>query len=276
MRYAMMKICGVVMFACLGVSTVSFAADTVSSNAPKPKAAPAKAPDAKPKGFVTVVCSPTCDDVVVAGRSLGPSPLVRVEVPAGSQKVLLKRKSQADKTMVVDVTAGELVTLKVQLPMQKAPSDKPPPEIAAEIAARTLESKGYLTVVCEPGCDEIIVDDTRKLGRAPLADIEIAAGKHQIKLKLKGAAEKVVNVLIVAGQTTAFRASMADDGGASKVEADEASVRASLEPKVWGGKATLDEMRMLKAVCSHQADRPCRDRVNAMIQALALKPAAQP
>lgn len=47
---------------------------------------------------------------------------------------------------------------------------------------------------------------------------------------------------------------------------DEAAIRRGLEGKVWSGKATLDEMRMLKAICSHMGDRACRDRAAAMIK----------
>lgn len=48
---------------------------------------------------------------------------------------------------------------------------------------------------------------------------------------------------------------------------DEAAIRRGLENKVWGGKATVDEIRMLKAICSHMGDRQCRDRAAAMLKA---------
>ena len=47
---------------------------------------------------------------------------------------------------------------------------------------------------------------------------------------------------------------------------DEAAIRKGLENKVWSGKATLDEIRMLKAICSHMGDRACRDRAAAMLK----------
>ncbi len=47
---------------------------------------------------------------------------------------------------------------------------------------------------------------------------------------------------------------------------DEAAIRRGLENKVWGGKATIDEIRMLKAICSHMGDRACRDRAAAMLK----------
>jgi hypothetical protein len=47
---------------------------------------------------------------------------------------------------------------------------------------------------------------------------------------------------------------------------DEAAIRRGLEGKVWSGKATVDEIRMLKAICSHMGDRACRDRASAMLK----------
>jgi pSer/pThr/pTyr-binding forkhead associated (FHA) protein len=47
---------------------------------------------------------------------------------------------------------------------------------------------------------------------------------------------------------------------------DEAAMRRNLEPKVWGGRASIEEIRLLKAICSHMGDRACRDRANAMLK----------
>lgn len=56
-------------------------------------------------------------------------------------------------------------------------------------------------------------------------------------------------------------------GGAPTGAFDEAAIRRGLEGKVWSGKASVEEIRMLKAICSHQGDRACRDRANAMLKA---------
>jgi pSer/pThr/pTyr-binding forkhead associated (FHA) protein len=45
-----------------------------------------------------------------------------------------------------------------------------------------------------------------------------------------------------------------------------ASQRRVLEPKVWAGKATIDEIKLLRAMCSHDGDRLCRDRANTMLR----------
>lgn len=47
---------------------------------------------------------------------------------------------------------------------------------------------------------------------------------------------------------------------------DEAAMRRALEPKVWGGRASIEEIRLLKAICSHMGDRACRDRANTMLK----------
>jgi hypothetical protein len=46
---------------------------------------------------------------------------------------------------------------------------------------------------------------------------------------------------------------------------DEAALRRQLEPRVFGGRASVDEIRMLKALCGHQGDRACRDRAAALL-----------
>jgi hypothetical protein len=48
---------------------------------------------------------------------------------------------------------------------------------------------------------------------------------------------------------------------------DEAAMRRSLEPKMNSGRATLDDLKMLKAICSHMGDSACRDRAKAAIKA---------
>jgi len=47
---------------------------------------------------------------------------------------------------------------------------------------------------------------------------------------------------------------------------EEDAKRRALEPKVWSGKATVDEIRMLKAICGHLGNRGCRDRAAAMLK----------
>jgi ABC transport system ATP-binding/permease protein len=55
-------------------------------------------------------------------------------------------------------------------------------------------------------------------------------------------------------------------GAIQQGPAGEDAQRKLLEPKVWGGKATLEEIRLLKAICSHLGNRECRDRAGAILK----------
>ncbi|MFS8069378.1 MAG: hypothetical protein ACMG6S_23695, partial [Byssovorax sp.] len=48
--------------------------------------------------------------------------------------------------------------------------------------------------------------------------------------------------------------------------AAEDAQRKALEPKVFGGKGTIDDIRLLKAICSHLGNRDCRDRAAALLK----------
>jgi len=61
-------------------------------------------------------------------------------------------------------------------------------------------------------------------------------------------------------------APVVDDGaGAEAASPDEREMRRQLEPKVYAGRGTVEEIRMLKAICAHQGDRACRDRAAALL-----------
>ncbi len=68
-------------------------------------------------------------------------------------------------------------------------------------------------------------------------------------------------------KTAAAPATTATAASANPSGIDEAAIRRGLESKVWSGKASLDEIRMLKAICSHMGDRACRDRAASMLKA---------
>lgn len=46
-----------------------------------------------------------------------------------------------------------------------------------------------------------------------------------------------------------------------------AAQRRALEPRVWSGKATEQEIRLLRAICTHMGDSACRNRASAMLAA---------
>jgi hypothetical protein len=47
---------------------------------------------------------------------------------------------------------------------------------------------------------------------------------------------------------------------------DENAQRRALEARVWSGNASEAEIRMLRAICSNQGDRACRDRATQMLK----------
>ena len=57
-----------------------------------------------------------------------------------------------------------------------------------------------------------------------------------------------------------------DDGRRAYIQAWDAQTRKQLEPKVWGGRGSVDDIRMLKAICSHMGDHACRNRAAEMLK----------
>ncbi|WP_437501255.1 FHA domain-containing protein [Sorangium sp. So ce1099] len=65
----------------------------------------------------------------------------------------------------------------------------------------------------------------------------------------------------------------ASDSGAAQASSplDSSSYpaqRKALEPKVWGGRASASEIKLLRAICIHQGDASCRDRASAALDKL--------
>lgn len=71
---------------------------------------------------------------------------------------------------------------------------------AASASAKAAKEQGFLTVICNPYCDDVL-DGGKSLGASPIRNLPVAPGPHKLTLK-KGAIKKVVNVTIVAGQET--------------------------------------------------------------------------
>jgi hypothetical protein len=69
------------------------------------------------------------------------------------------------------------------------------------------DGHGYLTVVCNPFCDEIM-DGARSLGPSPVVHQRVAPGKHRLTLRRQGIAPKLVSVVISPGEVSANRFSM--------------------------------------------------------------------
>jgi hypothetical protein len=80
---------------------------------PSPSLEPPSQSPGEP-GFLTVVCSPFCEDVADNGRSLGPSPIVRLAVVPGAHRITLRRGDDT-KVISVQVVAGQVTAQRVQM-----------------------------------------------------------------------------------------------------------------------------------------------------------------
>jgi eukaryotic-like serine/threonine-protein kinase len=77
---------------------------------------------------------------------------------------------------------------------------------AAKDKAAAKEESGFLTIVCNPYCDDVL-DQGRSLGPSPIVHISAKPGQHRITLK-KGTQQKVISVIVESGKTAAQRVSM--------------------------------------------------------------------
>lgn len=66
-------------------------------------------------GFLTIVCTPYCDDVAVLGKSLGHSPVVRHPIRPGAHRIVAKRTGKPARAVVATVKAGEVTTERIQM-----------------------------------------------------------------------------------------------------------------------------------------------------------------
>jgi serine/threonine-protein kinase len=83
---------------------------------PQQPADPQPPPVAGGSGFLTVICTPACDDVVDGNSSLGPSPVFKAQVRAGTHQITLK-VSDPPSTKVVSavVPADDTKVVKVSM-----------------------------------------------------------------------------------------------------------------------------------------------------------------
>jgi hypothetical protein len=222
---------------------------------------PSKPAPAAAKGTVNIVCNPSCDDVVIGGRSYGPSPVVRAELPAGNYDVTLKRRGQPETRKQFVVASGQTSSLNFALTTQAAPK-APPAEIAARIAAKVRVADGWLNIVCDATCDDVVVDGNRSLGRNT-TNSAIAPGEHELTGKRKGSPDKTIRVRVVEGQTTAVRLRM---DAPSAAQMDPAVMRRVLEAKFAANTATLDDVKSLRAICAQQGDKACVAKMDARLR----------
>ncbi|WP_394822546.1 protein kinase domain-containing protein [Pendulispora albinea] len=98
------------------------AATSVALAAPSPAPIPLPRPSASaaappaPKGRLTVICDPACDDVLDGKSSLGPSPIYKRATSLGTHRLTLKTTDpKAEKVVEVDVVEGDVTVVKESL-----------------------------------------------------------------------------------------------------------------------------------------------------------------
>ncbi|MEZ4226558.1 MAG: PEGA domain-containing protein [Polyangiaceae bacterium] len=231
------------------------------------------------KGFLTLVCSPSCDKVVAAGRNLGPSPIVRRALPTGSQEIVLHHGT-VKKTIEVTIVENQTTARRVVMSDSDALDDD------------KKEQFGTLNVNCVPACNRVYVGPS-SLGATPVLNHKLATGRHIVILLRNGEiANRVVN--ITAGKTTTvahrwntscippytidkngvkhakpecadtppgpptvdpkiFDPKGVDPGNRTHLKA----FKDGLKAKVLSGRASESEKRMLRALCRQLGDASC-------------------
>jgi serine/threonine-protein kinase len=74
-------------------------------------------------------------------------------------------------------------------------------------AGSTNEEPGFITIVCNPFCDDVQIDG-RTAGPSPIIRQPAKPGQHRITCKRAGAATKVISIMVVAGQVSPAKVRM--------------------------------------------------------------------
>jgi hypothetical protein len=102
------------------------------------------------------------------------------------------------------IAISALPTARGDRPRPPATHKAPPPQ------PPTVPAKnGYLTVMCQPACDDVLLDGTRSLGETPILKAPVPAGSHRLVLRISSPPiEKTVDVTINPDETTLIKPPM--------------------------------------------------------------------
>ena len=135
-------------------------------------------PPTPPTGNVTIETAPAGLDVVMAGKSLGKTPLTTSLAP-GSYEVQVGTAPDA-RTLKVNVAAGMSVVQHL--------------EFAGGAAATGAAATGGLRVQTEPARLQVLVDGVAK-GAAPVVIDQLVPGEHEVSVRTSsGVIRRTVNV----------------------------------------------------------------------------------
>lgn len=132
----------------------------------------------------------------VSGAAVVASVMGLILVGAGAGMFLLTRSAAPPPPPRIEIAPP---------PALEPQPEAPPPQEPAPVAI-PAESPGFLTVACDPQCEEVLVDG-RRMGTSPLVRVAVPPGKHKLDLRA-GDQRKTLSVIVVSGQTTAQRVRM--------------------------------------------------------------------
>ncbi|MFO0754903.1 MAG: serine/threonine-protein kinase [Byssovorax sp.] len=144
-----------------------------------------------------------------AAHSVGP------EAPASASTATAAASATATATATAAVAAVDAATAAATAAPSATPSAAPTaaPAQAGTAAAKDpkaaaggKDEPGFLTIVCNPYCDDVI-DSGKSLCPSPIVHLAVKPGQHRITLK-KGTQTKVISVIVESGQVAAQRVSM--------------------------------------------------------------------
>ncbi len=138
-----------------------------------------------------------------ARAQLGVTPDTAPTATASSAGASLAGATAAPAAPSATATAAPAASANAAAPSTAQPAATSKP---STIAASVKEEPGFLTIVCNPYCDDV-VDQGQSLGPSPVVHLSVSPGSHRITLK-KGKDSKVISVVVVAGQVSAQRVSM--------------------------------------------------------------------
>lgn len=84
-------------------------ASAVASAPPAPSASASASPG--DKGFLTVGCSPSCDQILVDNKNRGPSPLTKLALAPGRHELVVVRDMER-RTRFVEIKAGKTSSVR--------------------------------------------------------------------------------------------------------------------------------------------------------------------
>ena len=128
---------------------------------------------AAPLGAWITVASPFPVDVIENDETVGTSGATRIMLAAGKHRLVLRNQTFGyEEGRVIDIVPGAVASVTVIPPM------------------------GRLNVNARPWAD-VLIDGTA-VGQTPLANIEIAAGRHEITFRHPELGERTEHIVISA------------------------------------------------------------------------------